>query len=235
MNDADSLRDNPSAILDLIHQNFRGIIFQQEKIDVARQVLQSLPKTPTIIVELGTYIGVSALAFGQFLKEQNKKVAECKVYSMETEANLANIAKDFVNLAGLSNIVQIVQGDSAQSLKRLQSDGLSKIDVLFIDHWEERYLPDLQLCEDLGLLHPGTVIIADNTDIPGAPEYLTYVRSGGRKPFAYSTRTLTTGAGKNPKRPVSVSIYFNVAFKSDWSFRTCWKLRRLTPRHKDME
>jgi catechol O-methyltransferase len=44
---------------------------------------------------------------------------------------------------------------------------LKTIDALFLDHWKDRYAPDLQLCEDLKLFRVGSVILADNTDFPG--------------------------------------------------------------------
>ena len=36
------------------------------------------------------------------------------------------------------------------------------MDVLFVDHAKERYLPDLRLIEEAGLLRDGSVVCADN-------------------------------------------------------------------------
>lgn len=49
--------------------------------------------------------------------------------------------------------------------------------MLFLDHYKPAYLPDLQLCEQLGLVGGGAVIVADNVIKPGNPPYLAYVRS----------------------------------------------------------
>ncbi|KAJ3071475.1 hypothetical protein HK102_006428 [Quaeritorhiza haematococci] len=49
--------------------------------------------------------------------------------------------------------------------------------MFFIDHWKDRYLPDLKLIEEKKLLRKGSVIIADNTIYPGTPDYLAYIRA----------------------------------------------------------
>jgi catechol O-methyltransferase len=63
-------------------------------------------------------------------------------------------------------------------LNRLHTSGtLPHIDLLFLDHYKPAYLPDLKLCERLGLVTPGSVLAADNVIKPGNPPYLAYVRS----------------------------------------------------------
>ncbi|KAF2428359.1 S-adenosyl-L-methionine-dependent methyltransferase [Tothia fuscella] len=145
-----------------------------------------LEPKPKILVELGCYMGVSALAWGAILKELNEGKTDgggVKVYSCELKEGFAKIARDFLDLAGLSSIVEVVVGESTKSLHFLHSSGKvpkGALDVLFLDHWKEFYLPDFREVEDLGLLREGSVILADNCDIPGAPDYLEYVRKGGR-------------------------------------------------------
>ena len=83
-----------------------------------------------------------------------------------------------VNLAGLSDVVKVVVGSSAESLKRLHAEGsLRHIDLMFLDHYKPAYTNDLKLCEQLKLVTPGTVLAADNVIKPGNPPYLEYVRS----------------------------------------------------------
>ena len=50
------------------------------------------------------------------------------------------------------------------------------MDVLFIDHVKERYLPDLRIIEAAGLLREGSVVCADNVVFFQLQEYLDYVR-----------------------------------------------------------
>ena len=83
-----------------------------------------------------------------------------------------------VDLAGLSDIVKVVVGSSADSTKRLRaSSTLKHIDLMFLDHYKPAYTTDLKLCEHLKLVTPGTVMAADNLNKPGNPPYLEYVRS----------------------------------------------------------
>jgi len=83
-----------------------------------------------------------------------------------------------VDLAGLSDVVKVVVGSSADSIKRLHTSGeLRHIDLMFLDHYKPAYTTDLRLCEHLGLVSAGTVLAADNVIKPGNPPYLEYVRS----------------------------------------------------------
>ena len=84
-----------------------------------------------------------------------------------------------VDLAGLSDIVKVVVGSSDESIARLHSNSnLKHIDLMFLDHYKPAYTTDLKLCEELGLITPGSVLAADNVIKPGNPPYLEYVRSG---------------------------------------------------------
>ena len=82
------------------------------------------------------------------------------------------------DLAGLGDIVKVVVGSSDESLARLYESGtLKHIDLMFLDHYKPAYTTDLKLCEELGLITPGSVLAADNVIKPGNPPYLEYVRS----------------------------------------------------------
>lgn len=96
-----------------------------------------------------------------------------------------------VELAGLSDIVKVVVGSSADSIKRLHGSGdLQHIDLMFLDHYKPAYTTDLKLCEHLGLVSAGTVLAADNVIKPGNPPYLDYVRSSvQQKKRAYGSGT----------------------------------------------
>ena len=48
--------------------------------------------------------------------------------------------------------------------------------LLFIDHDKNAYLTDLQSILDRGWLHRGSIVVADNVRIPGAPKYRAYMR-----------------------------------------------------------
>jgi catechol O-methyltransferase len=186
------------------------INFKLPKIDASRAVLSRLAPPPKTLVELGTYVGGSAVGWGSIMRDVNGGRAEgVRVLCCEFDDEFVSIAGDHVKLAGVDDVVRIVPGKSSESLRRMKEDGtLDKIDVLFLDHFKGYYLPDLKLCEDLGLFHEGTIILADNMDPrPELPEYVQYVRGGGRggdgtvKYESYSVAT-----SDNPDRPNVVEV-----------------------------
>lgn len=131
---------------------------------------------PRTILELGTYVGYSAIRIARKLQEEG-----C-LYSVEfSEAN-AEIARKIINHAGLSDRVQVVVGtlgDGGRTLSYLETVcGLSAgtLDFVFIDHAKEAYLSDLQLILERGWLHRGSIVVADNIKAPGAPEYHAYMK-----------------------------------------------------------
>ncbi len=131
---------------------------------------------PRTILELGTYVGYSAIRMARKLQEEGR------LYSVEfSEAN-AEIARKIIDHAGLSDRVQVVVGtlgDGGRTLSYLETVcGLSAgtLDFVFIDHAKEAYLSDLQLILERGWLHRGSIVVADNIKFPGAPEYHAYMK-----------------------------------------------------------
>ena len=128
---------------------------------------------PATMVELGGYVGYSALIFG----EAFRSAGGGRYYSLEQSPEFAAVSMALVDLAGLLDVVKVVIGNSADSIRRLCDEGtLKEIDLLFIDHYKPAYTTDLMLCEHLGLVGPDSVIVADNVLFPGNPQYLEYVR-----------------------------------------------------------
>ena len=129
---------------------------------------------PETMVELGGYVGYSAILFGDAVRRAGGK----RYYSLERNPEFAAVIMCLVELAGLSDAVKVVVGPSDASIKRLHAGGtLKRIDLMFLDHYKPAYTTDLKLCEHLGLVGPGTVLAADNVIKPGNPPYLEYVRS----------------------------------------------------------
>lgn len=54
--------------------------------------------------------------------------------------------------------------------------GAGAVDLVFIDHDKNAYLADLRSILGRGWLHPGTIVVADNVGMPGAPGYRSYLR-----------------------------------------------------------
>lgn len=125
-------------------------------------------------VELGGYVGYSAILFANAMRKAGGETYIC----LERNPEFAAVVSSLVNLAGLSSVVRVEVGSAGDSIRRLHSSSsLRTIDLLFLDHYKPAYLPDLKLCEELGLIRPGSVLAADNVVKPGNPPYLEYVRS----------------------------------------------------------
>eukprot|EP00735_Rhodelphis_limneticus_P015325 TRINITY_DN954_c0_g1::TRINITY_DN954_c0_g1_i1::g.15922::m.15922 TRINITY_DN954_c0_g1::TRINITY_DN954_c0_g1_i1::g.15922 ORF type:complete len:264 (-),score=66.91,sp/O88587/COMT_MOUSE/48.42/1e-72,Methyltransf_3/PF01596.12/1.8e-23,Methyltransf_24/PF13578.1/2.1e-12,Methyltransf_18/PF12847.2/0.00033,Methyltransf_26/PF13659.1/0.0078,Methyltransf_15/PF09445.5/0.087,Methyltransf_31/PF13847.1/0.09 TRINITY_DN954_c0_g1_i1:47-838(-) len=142
--------------------------------DVKGQIVDSALRnaTPAISLELGTYCGYSAVRNGRLLP------AGSKYYSIDIDPFHAAIATKIIEFAGLGDKVKSIVGNPQTVLTEFKTKfGVDSFDFVFIDHDKASYLPDLQLLEKLGLLHEGTVVVADNILFPGAPEYALYVRN----------------------------------------------------------
>lgn len=210
----EKLQGNPKAVGEEIEKfaDSQGLpmIFREAKMKVARDALRNANPRPKVLVEFGTFVGCSAIGWGDLLRELNSAegITNVHVYGFELDSELAQIARDLVKLSGLEDVVTVMDGPGAESLKKLAAEGKVQprgVDAVFIDHWEKLYVQDLQVCEEIQVLHKGSVIIADNTDFPGAPDYVEYVKGGGScRPGAvrYESKTLDTEE-TIPGRPVS--------------------------------
>ncbi|PWY89092.1 S-adenosyl-L-methionine-dependent methyltransferase [Aspergillus heteromorphus CBS 117.55] len=217
----DALLNNPWAVyqaLDLYSRTAHMMNFKQAKLNVAQKALSSMQPFPKVVLEFGTYIGCSAIAWAAILRDLNGPFAEgLHVYTFEVDEAVAAIARDFIKIAGVDDIVHVLVGPASESLKALIAEDKitpKGVDMAFFDHWEEFYLSDLQLCEDLDLFHEGSRVIADNTDIPGAPNYLAYVREGGRGgegEVRFETHSYESEVGGNGRRPNIVEVSTVVA------------------------
>ncbi|KAH6692092.1 S-adenosyl-L-methionine-dependent methyltransferase [Leptodontidium sp. MPI-SDFR-AT-0119] len=150
-------------------------------------ILSSLieKEKPAVLVEIGGYLGYSAILFADAMRRaRDSQLAsgtvrgqELRVWSIEISEDFASIARQFIDLAGLGDIIAVVVGTADVVLKKLKDEGkLGGVDMLFLDHVEKLYVKDFKVVEELGLLRKGAVIAADNVVRPGAPEYREFVR-----------------------------------------------------------
>ena len=170
------IRGSPSKVLQAIDEYGRTKKYLMNVGDDKGKIVTNLiaEVKPQVMVELGGYVGYSALLFGDAVRRAGGK----RYYSLERNPEFAAVIMCLVELAGLSDIVKVVVGSSAESIQRLyDSQTIKKIDLMFLDHYKPAYTSDLKLCEQLGLIGPGSVLAADNVIKPGNPPYLEYVRS----------------------------------------------------------
>jgi catechol O-methyltransferase len=134
----------------------------------------------TLALELGTYCGYGALRIA-------RAAPSAKVFSVEFSAANAAIARRIWAHAGLDRITCVVGtiGDGGTTLDCLAESGFTAgtLDLLFIDHDKSAYLADLRSILDRGWLHTGSIVVADNVRIPGAPKYRAYMREQQGKLF----------------------------------------------------
>ena len=132
---------------------------------------------PKLVLEVGAYIGYSALRMSRCLPEGGR------VSSVEFNPSNADLARRIVAHAGADDRIKFVVGtlgDGGATIARLASEhGFAKgtLDLVFLDHDKHVYLSDLQRILEQGWLHRGSVVVADNVKFPGAPEYRAYMQS----------------------------------------------------------
>jgi predicted O-methyltransferase YrrM len=130
---------------------------------------------PKRVMELGAYVGYSALRMASLLPKEGH------LYSIEFNAANAKIARQIIAHAGASDRITIIEGyigDGGKTMSVLRDQhGFSPncLDVVFLDHAKEAYLPDLHSLLNAKWLHSGSVVVADNVKFPGAPEYKAYM------------------------------------------------------------
>ena len=107
------------------------------------------------ILEIGTLGGYSAIHLARGLPEDGELI------SLELDEHHADVARNNVERAGLSGIVEVRVGDAHKLLTNLVENGEDPFDLVFIDADKEGY-PDY-LETSLRLVRPGSLIIGDNT------------------------------------------------------------------------
>lgn len=138
---------------------------------------------PRLVLELGAYIGYSALRIARTLPERGR------VISLEKSAKNAELARRIAAHAGVDDRVTFVVGDlgddgsTATLLRDAHGVWPGSLDLVFIGHAGDAYVPDLQRILAAGWLHTGSVVIADNVGFPGAPEYRAYMEAAEGKRF----------------------------------------------------
>jgi len=130
---------------------------------------------PKLALELGTYCGYGALRIA-------RAAPGAQVYSVElAEANAANARRIWAHAGVADRITCVVGtiGDGGRTLDALAQDhgfDSGALDFVFLDHDKDAYLVDLLSILERGWLHTGSIAVADNVRVPGAPKYREYMR-----------------------------------------------------------
>ena len=107
------------------------------------------------ILEIGTLGGYSAIHLARGLPDDGTLI------SLEIDEHHAEVARNNIARAGLSERVEIRIGDAHELLAALIEDDEGPFDVIFIDADKESY--PAYLDASLHLVREGSVILGDNT------------------------------------------------------------------------
>lgn len=118
------------------------------------------------IVEFGTSFGLSTLHLAAALKDNGGG----HLIGSEFEPEKVVCARQNLALAGLSELVEIREGDALETLAR---DLPERVDLLLLDGAKVLYPGVLSRVEPS--LHAGSLVVADNAD--HNPAFLAYVRN----------------------------------------------------------
>jgi predicted O-methyltransferase YrrM len=118
------------------------------------------------IVEFGTSFGISTIHLAAALRDNGGG----HLIGSEFEPSKLERARENLVAAGLSDVVEVREGDALETLARDLPD---TIDFVLLDGAKPLYPSILSLLE--GRLRPGALIVADNAD--ANPDYLARVRS----------------------------------------------------------
>ena len=104
------------------------------------------------VLEVGTLTGYSAVWMARGLPEDGK------LKTLEIEAKHAEVARKYIQKAGLDKKAEVLVGDALELMNKLSRE---KFDFVFIDADKERY--PLYLEKALSMTNEGGIICADNT------------------------------------------------------------------------
>ncbi|XP_072271781.1 catechol O-methyltransferase-like [Pyxicephalus adspersus] len=172
-----AVKGDPQSVLDEIDKYCIQKEWAMNVGDEKGLILDNLVKetNPSVVLELGTYCGYSAVRIARLLK------LDARLFSIEKNPEYAAVAREMIEFAGLKDKIAIIDGSTEKIIPKLRTDyGLERVNFVFIDHFKDRYTVDTKLLEESGLLQKGSVLVADNVIYPGAPDFLEYVRTCGR-------------------------------------------------------
>jgi predicted O-methyltransferase YrrM len=134
----------------------------------AGKLLYSLVRAtrPQTIVEFGMSLGLSGIHLASAVKDNGLG----RVVTTEMSAAKIATAKENFADAGLDDVITVLEGDALETLTTL--DG--SVDFVLLDGWKEFYLPVIELLQPR--LTPGSLVVADNTNMAETQPYLDYVR-----------------------------------------------------------
>jgi len=106
-------------------------------------------------LDVGTFTGMSALAFAEGLPDDGK------VVTLECYEDIAKVAQTAFDASTVGRKIDLRLGKAIDSMKKLSKDG-QKFDIIFLDADKENYKAYYDIAMDEGLLADDGIIMADN-------------------------------------------------------------------------
>ncbi|MHB8530290.1 MAG: O-methyltransferase [Caulobacteraceae bacterium] len=141
------------------------------------------------VVEVGTSFGVSTLYLAAAVRDNvAADGGEGLVIGTEHERAKAAAARKTFAAAGLSDLIDLREGDLRETLRGLEGP----VDFVLVDIWVEMALPALELIAPH--LRAGAIVIADNTAAFRDPytDYFAFINAPANR---FSTMTLPFEGG----------------------------------------
>jgi len=107
-------------------------------------------KRPERVLEVGCAIGYSAILMAQHIQKGGT------LTSLEWDADMAEIARQNIKKAGLSDVINVIHNDAKEVIPTLTA----QYDIIFLDGPKAHYIYMLNDC--IRLLKKGGILIADN-------------------------------------------------------------------------
>jgi predicted O-methyltransferase YrrM len=134
----------------------------------AGRLLYSLVRAtrPQTVVEFGMSLGLSGIHLASAVRDNGSG----RLVTTELSAEKVKTATRNFADAGVAEHITVLEGDALETLAALNGP----VGFVLLDGWKEMYLPVIKLLEPL--LSPGSLVVADNTNMPDTQPYLDYVR-----------------------------------------------------------
>jgi predicted O-methyltransferase YrrM len=133
----------------------RAAVYGPAPLSIAPEVAELLyvlvlARRAETVVEFGASLAFSTIHLAAAVRD----VGAGRVISTEVEPEKARQARQNLAEAGLDDVVDLREGDALETLRDVK-----RVDLLFLDGWNNLYLPVLDLLEPS--LAPGALVIAD--------------------------------------------------------------------------
>ncbi|WP_328491711.1 class I SAM-dependent methyltransferase [Streptomyces sp. NBC_00414] len=171
--------DETAARLRSLQPSHRESLTAQQLADAAQEIympvsadggrlLYNLVRAtrPTNVVEFGTSYGISTLHLAAAVRDNGAG----QVITTEMSRTKAAAARETFAATGLDDVISVWEGNALETLAEIRQP----VGFLFLDGWKDLCLPVLRLLEPH--IAPGTLVVADDVDLPDLGPYLDHVR-----------------------------------------------------------